>query len=240
MKISIQKYDPSIDAASHVVEYDVPHTENMTVLEAIIYIHENLEPLAFDYSCRGRMCGRCAVMLNGEPCMACTTAIGDKDNAIAPLNGFPVVRDLIVDKQGLHDVISTLEQRVRSSDVTVQEFEKPVDFENVYLPSYALEMCCRCGCCVASCPVVNAAGSSATYVGPAGMIAVAYRELDPYDQGDRITQAVQEGMWNCIMCGKCDEVCPAKINHIDTWVKLRDAASKRGLTEKKRNVYLFD
>lgn len=69
MKITVKRYDPSKDNAPYDVTYEVPHDdEYMTLLQALVYIHENEEPLAFDFSCRGRMCGRCAMMLDGKRC----------------------------------------------------------------------------------------------------------------------------------------------------------------------------
>jgi len=232
------KYDPSLDGEPYLKDYEVPVTEHMTVLEAIVYISENLEPLAYDYSCRGRVCGRCAVMLNGVPCMACITGLQDKDNVIEPLKGRPVIRDLVVDKHPMHDRIADVELRVRSTPITLEEFTAPVSFEGVYTKLASMEWCCRCGCCNAICPALDAAPDK--YIGPAGMVAIALRHYDPYDQGDRVAEAVQEGMWNCIMCGKCDEVCPAReIRHVDTWTELRAIATERGLTEMKASVLPF-
>ena len=76
MKITVKRYDPSKDNAPYETTYEVPHDdEYMTLLQALVYIHENEEPLAFDFSCRGRMCGRCAMMLDGEPAWSpCLTA----------------------------------------------------------------------------------------------------------------------------------------------------------------------
>ena len=65
IKVSIQKYDPSKDAEPYFVTYDVPWKENLTALEAIHYINENCEPIVFDYSCRGGLCGRCSCMIDG-------------------------------------------------------------------------------------------------------------------------------------------------------------------------------
>ena len=73
MKITVKRYDPSKDNAPYETTYEVPHDdEYMTLLQALVYIHENEEPLAFDFSCRGRMCGRCAMMLDG-PCLTART-----------------------------------------------------------------------------------------------------------------------------------------------------------------------
>ncbi len=62
------------------------------------------------------------------------------------------------------------------------------------------------------------------------MIAIANRFYDPYDQGDRVVQAVQNGLWECIECGMCDTVCKAlEIDHLSVWKDLRTAASAEGL-----------
>jgi fumarate reductase iron-sulfur subunit/fumarate reductase (CoM/CoB) subunit B len=234
MKVSIQKYDPSVDAAPYVKEYEVPYEANLTALRAIVYVHENFEPIAYDYSCRGRVCGRCAIQVNGTPGTACTYGLKDEAVLIEPLPGFPLVKDLVVDKTEFHRRLTELSLRQRATPITYEEILEPVPYEEVFLKLDPLEWCCRCGSCQAACPAVHLAESKDTYVGPAGMTAIALRHLDPYDKGDRIAQAVQEGLWNCIMCGKCDEVCPAlEIEHIATWTLLREEATKAGLTDKR-------
>ncbi len=228
MKITVTKYDPSMDAAPYTVDYEVPHKEYMTALEAMVYINENCEELAFDYSCRGRVCGRCAVMVDGNPTLACVTTIDDSNHTIEPLNGYPVVRDLVVDRHGLHDKLSKMRKRIRATEITHADVVAPMDPEQ-YNCAESLEWCARCGVCNAGCPVLNMAGGAGKYVGPAGMVAIASRYYDPLDQGDRVIQAVQEGLYSCIMCGKCDEVCSAlEIDHLAIWTDLRNAAKERG------------
>lgn len=107
MKISVQKYNPSVDAEPYFGTYEIEHTEHMTLLEALVVINDTIEPIAFDYSCRGRVCGRCAMTLNGTPCLACVTLVEDAGkNEVTPLKHFPVVRDLIVDKTKVTDKVS--------------------------------------------------------------------------------------------------------------------------------------
>ncbi len=62
----------------------------MTLLQALVYINENCEELAYDWSCRGRICGRCAMMLDGVACTACTAPLTDDPHTVEPLEGFPV------------------------------------------------------------------------------------------------------------------------------------------------------
>lgn len=237
MNISILKYDPTQDSEPHYEEYEVPLEPYMTLLQALVYIDENYEALAYDYSCRGRICGRCAMMLDGVACTACTTPLAEGDHVVEPLQGHPVIRDLIVDKSEFHDILTNLGQRICGHNITVEEIEAPIDYHAVVALN-GIERCAHCGVCMASCPVV--ATSPNDYVGPAGMIAIALRYYDAYDEGDRVTQAVSNGLWNCIQCGKCDEVCPvAEIDHASIWVDLREAASARGLEEKTRGPLRF-
>ena len=71
-RISIRRYDPETDSEPRWVDYTVPSGERTTVLEALAYIYENIDPtLAFRFGCRFDSCGLCAVELNGRPKMAC-------------------------------------------------------------------------------------------------------------------------------------------------------------------------
>ncbi len=38
MKISVQKYNPSVDAEPYFGTYEIEHTEHMTLLEALVVI----------------------------------------------------------------------------------------------------------------------------------------------------------------------------------------------------------
>ena len=43
-------------------------------------------------------------------------------------------------------------------------------------------------------------------------------------------QAVQDGLYRCILCGQCTEVCDsAEIDHLTYWNDLRAAAEERNL-----------
>jgi fumarate reductase iron-sulfur subunit/fumarate reductase (CoM/CoB) subunit B len=238
MKLSIQKFDPSIDREPYYKDYEVPWEEYLTALAAFVYIDETIEPLAHDFSCRGRNCGRCSVMVDGEPVTSCTKVLTDAPHIIEPLKGVPVIRDLVVERRAMQDRISRISLRERANQLTIDDVMAPVPYET-YEKLDGFERCSRCLVCNASCPVRDTMPDR--YIGPAGMVAIALRHEDPYDEGDRITQAVQEGMWNCIMCGKCDEVCHTlEIDHVGTWQKLRDEASIRKLTKGAAPILPFN
>ena len=227
MKITIERFDPAADPAPYSKTYEVPYTEHMTILEALMYIYENHEPIAFDYNCHGRDCGRCAMMYDGTPVLACVEPITDGDHELAPLAGHPVLRDLIVDKSKATRNLAATYNRVRVTPLTREDLDTFDMSAQKHLDG--IEWCCRCQNCTTQCPGVAA---NPEYVGPSRMVAIAYRHLDPYDPGDRILEAVQGGLWSCIMCGQCDDVCNSpEIKHLELWQILRDEATKRGFTE---------
>ena len=67
MKITVCKYDPSTDEAPYYIEGEIAYKDNMTALQSLVDFHENVAPVSFDYSCGCRLCGRCAMLLNGAP-----------------------------------------------------------------------------------------------------------------------------------------------------------------------------
>lgn len=230
MKLTVKRYDPTKDDAPYTVDYEVPSNgEYMTLLEGLMYIHENYEPLAFDFACRGRLCGRCAMMLDGVPVLACVEPLKDGSHVIEPLAGMPVIRDLIVDKSRAHKKLEETYERVRFEPIDMKELQTfNMEVQDDILD---VEHCCRCQVCTAGCP---AKAANPSYIGPSRMLAVAFRHFDPYDQSDRILEAVQGGLWDCLMCGNCDKVCNAlEIDHMGIWKKLRDAAEARGLKPKQ-------
>ncbi|MEG0503602.1 MAG: 2Fe-2S iron-sulfur cluster-binding protein [Raoultibacter sp.] len=228
MKITIMRYDPAVDSVPYEAEYDVPYKENMTVLETIMHIHENYEAIGFDYTCRGRLCGRCSVTYDGTPVFACIQFVKDGKHTIAPLEGFPVLHDLIVDKRRAHAEIAKTYERVRIAPLTDAEINDGSMTADLADQLHMLEYCCRCQVCTAGCPAKK---ETPTYVGPSKMIAIAYRYFDPYDQADRLVEAVQAGLWDCQMCGTCDMLCQnsPEIHHKEVFQKLRDAAEEKGL-----------
>ena len=230
MKLTIKRYDPSKDNAPYETTYEVPHDdEYMTLLQALVYIHENEEPLAFDFSCRGRMCGRCAMMLDGKPVLACVEPLSDGSHTVEPLEGVPVVKDLIVDKSQVQARIAETYKRVRVAPLKAEDLNEYNMEHEAEL--FGINYCARCQVCTAGCP---ARAMDPEYIGPSHMLAVAFRHFDAYDQADRIVEAVQGGLWDCTMCGTCTTLCnQLEIDHLTIWQKLRDAATERGLIKQE-------
>lgn len=230
MKINVFKYDPSKDAKPYYVSGEIEWEEHMTGLHAIMRFDEQIAHVNYDHACRARACGRCAMMLNGVPTLICTHFLEDKEYTFEPLAGYRVIRDLIVDKHPLDTQLSQIYDRVQIEPFNAETIMvDPATFtEDDKMKMYGMEYCCRCGVCNAGCPVM--AENHEDFVGPAAMLAIAYRYMDPLDKGDRVMQAVNGGLYRCIQCGRCDELCAENdIDHLAAWKMLRKAAEERGL-----------
>ena len=79
-------------------EYQVPYIENLSALEALVWVREHVDPsLAVRYSCRiSNACKTCIARVNQKNVYLCATPIRDGD-VIDPLPTRPHLRDLVVD-----------------------------------------------------------------------------------------------------------------------------------------------
>lgn len=97
----------SSEPANREELFRLPGDEKMTVLQALQQIYEEQDPtLAFEYSCRYGRCGLCAVEVNGKPRLACTTFLQEGETTIGPLSNLPVLRDLVIDRRPLENLIA--------------------------------------------------------------------------------------------------------------------------------------
>ena len=224
----IYRYDPSQDSGPHHKEYEVPWKEHLTVLEVINYVYENYDPIAFDWGCRGRYCGRCGVMVDGKPKLACFAPIAAPGSiTIEPLKRLPVIRDLVVDKTKMFDNILAARPQVQTDTPLKTAADIPLmNPEDFHFLEENLQWCNECLLCNIICPKINEKEAT-RFSGPAVMVQIALRHFDPKDKMDRVTQAVHEGLMQCNLCGLCDTYCPQKINLVDFLRPMQELAAKR-------------
>src|SRR5271163_2249881 len=84
------------------VDYNVPITPGMVVLDAIHHIQGHQAPdLAVRWNCKAGKCGSCSAEVNGRPRLTCKTRMDalplDKPITVVPLKTFPVIKDLVTD-----------------------------------------------------------------------------------------------------------------------------------------------
>jgi len=205
------RYDPTTDNAHRYETYEVPHEKGMRILGVLLYIQENIDTsLAFRYSCRRRRCGSCGVIVNGKPRLACMEA-AEKEMVIEPLPDMPIIRDLVVETGEYEERIRNISPYLGRRKQSEQEPEKllPRTFTTVK----PLNQCIECFLCMSACPVNGIHWKS--FSGPATLVQLARRLLDPRDDMDRIPDAVRAGFVHCVTCYSCVNVCPVEIGVVE-------------------------
>lgn len=208
-------------------DYDIELRQEMTVLDALFQIQEYIdESLAFRYSCRGAVCGSCAILVNGMPLLACKTPVSrveDLKNVyevflpkegrvpengmlLEPLPKLPVLKDLVVDWEPFFEHFGKLELKLKVSG-------NPPEKEHLLEKDQVRELekytnCISCALCWSACPVV---GSVEGYPGPAALAKLYRFYLDPREPGSagRLDYANRDfGWWACDFYTNCRKVCP--------------------------------
>jgi fumarate reductase (CoM/CoB) subunit B len=192
-----------------LAEFHVPYRKWMRVLDALNWIAENKAPdLAYRWFCGSKMCGTCAVRLNGREILACWEAV-EPDMTIEPLRNLPVVRDLVVDRAPFDRKVAELEPWIERP-TPYAGFPEPLSHKEMKNASKALD-CIGCMCCYSACPVIGLGGLT-DFAGPAPLVQLAQTALDPRNDPAKIARTlIRTGIFNCVSCYKCEEVCPASI-----------------------------
>jgi fumarate reductase (CoM/CoB) subunit B len=197
------------ESSVYIEEFAVPYQKWMRVLDALNWISENEAPdLAYRWFCGSKMCGTCAVRMNGREVLACWEAV-EPVMTIEPLRNLPVVRDLIVDRSPYEKKVASLEPWIERP-INYPGFPEPLSHKQMKHASKALD-CISCMCCYSACPVIGL-GSLTDFAGPAPLVQLGQTALDPRNDPQKIAGALAKtGIFNCVSCYKCEEVCPAGI-----------------------------
>jgi len=193
-------------------DYDIDLKSGMTVLEALYFIAENIDgSLSFRYSCRGAVCGSCAMMINGTITLACHTQIASLlpgTVKIEPLPRFKVLKDLIVE-------MDAFLEKYRSIDpFMLNDFKE--NAETLQTPSNRKEIvnsvkCILCASCHSACPLT---AFDQDYLGPAVLNAVHRFGFDERNEkAEEIIKKInnQNGTFGCKTISRCTDVCPKEI-----------------------------
>jgi len=223
LTLKIRRFHKEKDPPHWRETFQVGIRKGMNLLEALLRIQDEQDgTLAFRYSCRGAVCGSCAMRVNGKDVLACRTHVEDlldKYILIEPLPLYPVIRDLIVDMSTFFNHYRRIEPYLHGNPVSPQTEHSMGENERKEIDPYI--QCILCGICFGSCP---AFGKDPQFLGPA-MLAKAYRFLaDPRDKrNEEILKSMNDpkGVWGCKTVFNCVKVCPKEVPPTHAIVKMR-------------------
>ncbi len=250
--IWIDRFHPDRDRRPHAEDYRVDVSwRSTTVLDALFQIQSEIDPsLVFRYSCRSAICGSCCMVINGQERLACETLVGDlveryETVRIAPMRNHPVIKDLVVNMRPFWEKIRAVtpwivepkaSNRIEPKASGVEEGNRPPERPPVLTREtrrafHNADACIMCGACLSSC---NSFHVSPGFLGPAAL-AKAYRfAADPRDGTltERLKRLVQpDGIWDCVRCNFCVEVCPKDVRPMEQIIRLRRMALERGMVD---------
>lgn len=102
VKVTISRFDPSVDSKPYDQTYEAPWVEGMAVLQVLDYIYENLDStLSYDdhSACAQGICRQCTIFVNGKASLTCQTSVTG-DLRLEPPRHFKVVKDLVYERGG--------------------------------------------------------------------------------------------------------------------------------------------
>ncbi|WP_367680173.1 succinate dehydrogenase iron-sulfur subunit [Candidatus Fukatsuia anoeciicola] len=216
---SIYRYNPDIDNAPYMQDYNLEILEGQDImlLDALIRLKEKDPTLSFRRSCREGVCGSDGLNINGKNGLACITPLsmlirGNKKIIIRPLPGLPVVRDLIVNMEQFYAQYEKIKPYLLNNN------KNPPAYEYLQFPQERAKLdglyeCILCACCSTSCP--SFWWNPDKFIGPAGLLT-AYRFL--VDSRDTATQSRLDALddafsvFRCRNIMNCVNVCPKGLN----------------------------
>jgi succinate dehydrogenase / fumarate reductase iron-sulfur subunit len=207
----ILRFNPEQKKKAAFKEYQISLKEGATVLDGLFYIHKHIDPsLAFRFSCRGSVCGSCAMNINDSHRLACETQVERLGSTvkIRPLSHLRVIKDLVVDMERFWKHYKNIKPYLISNNFQ--------DKENMISPAERKKLdglveCILCGICFSACPVTSL---NEDYYGPAALLKLRRFIEDKRDNyKNRIDiGTTKQGVWGCRNAFNCQEVCPKDLS----------------------------
>lgn len=213
MKVRIWRYPEGYE------EFLIELSEKTTLLDLLFRIKEQVDPsLTFRSMCRAGICGTCGVKLDGKPVLACSTwvELEREEVIVEPLDRFAVVRDLVVDHEGMHSKLRGLVAVEKRSDL---------------LSAKSWE-CILCGICDSVCPVLSA---GTAFAGPL-VLTRFYKHLGSSEELLKLKNLRPE---LCTHCMNCSYACPKRLMP-ETLIRQEESLLiESGLLDRPSGVFDF-
>jgi succinate dehydrogenase / fumarate reductase, iron-sulfur subunit len=211
----------SPDSAPYPETFQVPYRPNMNVISALMEIRKNpvnangekTTPVQWDMNCLEEVCGACSMVINGVARQSCAALVDKLDQPVRlePMSTFPVVRDLIVDRERMFDALKQVKAWI-PIDGTHDLGPGPRMPEKKRQWAYELSKCMTCGVCLEACPNVN---DKSNFIGPAAISQARLFNAHPtgtMNASERLNGLMEDGgIDGCGNSQNCVQVCPKGI-----------------------------
>jgi succinate dehydrogenase / fumarate reductase iron-sulfur subunit len=181
-------------------------------------------PVVWDSNCLEEVCGACTMVINGRVRQSCSCLIDDyaPNNGdvitLEPMEKFPVVRDLWVDRARLFHTLKKVRAWV-PIDGTYYQGPGPKESPENQETRYTLSTCMSCGCCLDACPQFTLQEDpkewDRSFIGAAAISQA--RLFNMHETGKRLASERLDalmgpgGVSDCGNAQNCVKVCPKNI-----------------------------
>jgi len=229
MRFSIYRYNPEVDAAPYMQDFELEQVRpGMMLLDALLELKRQDETLAFRRSCQEGVCGSDGMNINGRNGLACMTPVAELKEPVVvrPLPGQPVIRDLVVDLSGFFSQYRAVKPYliVHDPEPEVERRQSPEDRDKLD----GLYECILCACCSAACP--SFWWNPDKFRGPAALLWSRRFLADSRDQATEERLEDLEGPYRVFRCHtimNCMDVCPKGLNPARAIGEIRAQMLKR-------------
>ncbi len=214
MRCRIYRFNPETQDKPVLRDYEVSlQASDHKVLDALERLRGQDDSLAYRRSCREGVCGSDAMNINGRNALACITPLEGlaEPVTLAPLPGFPVIRDLIVDMTQFFAHYHAIRPYLVNDEPLPERerLQSPQDREKLN----GLYECILCACCTSFCP--SSWWNPARFLGPAALLQAERFIVDSRDRASAERLEFLDDVYKLYRCRtimNCTEVCPKGLN----------------------------
>jgi succinate dehydrogenase / fumarate reductase iron-sulfur subunit len=238
MKVAlrIKRFDAARGPEPWWQDYEVEWEPGTVVLYALHDIHDHQDgTLAYRYSCRGAICGACAIRINGTAALACKTQLQELDTdqpiTLEPLLNSGVIKDLVVDQGPFFAALRSTYPWLTEGGRDPREhytFGDSMSRQEEDQFGRATD-CIMCQSCFSDCPKRQ---EDASFIGPAACLGAYRRIYHPQEsEAARRLKAACEpgGIFDCDRHAACVEVCPKDCRPMRAILFLQRKAKAEGI-----------
>ncbi|MES2198920.1 MAG: succinate dehydrogenase iron-sulfur subunit [Chlamydiota bacterium] len=227
-------------------EFELELTPFLNLTTALLQVQKNpvnkakqkVTPVAWEQGCLEEVCGSCTILVNGRPRQGCTALVhkileetGGSVITIAPMTKFPLVKDLVVDRDRMFESLKKVHAWVDADDSLDRGVGSKIS-PAIQEVRYELSTCMTCGCCLEACPQIN---QHTKFMGAAAISQVRLFNADStgkLQSGERLRSLMDEGgIAECGNAQNCVAVCPKKISLTESIALMQREVSKQAVKD---------